>query len=139
MSEVLANVSCVAIGGRGVLIRGAPGSGKSTLALALIDRGGKLVGDDGVTLESRGGRVWASGPPNTFGKLEIRNVGIVVMEPAQAPLALIVRLDRDAPRYVEQASVAELLDDHIPDLALYPDTPWLPLRTEWALRVHGLS
>ena len=32
-------LTCVAIGGRGLLIAGAPGSGKSSLALALIDRG----------------------------------------------------------------------------------------------------
>ena len=31
--------TCVAIGGRAVLIEGEPGSGKSSLALALIDRG----------------------------------------------------------------------------------------------------
>ena len=139
MSEVLANVSCVAIGGRGVLIDGAPASGKSTLALALIDRGATLVGDDGVTLERRGSRVWAAPPPVTAGKLEIRNVGLVDMPVTEAPLCLVIRLDRDAPRYVEQASVAELLGDHLPELALYPDAAALPLRTEWALRRHGLA
>ena len=139
MSEVLANVSCVAIGGQAVLIRGAPGSGKSSLALALIDRGGELVGDDGVTLERREGRVWAAPPPVTAGKLEIRNVGLVELHPTAAPLALVVRLDRDAPRFIEQASVAELLGDHVPELALFPDAAALPLRTEWALRTHGLA
>ena len=139
MSEVLSNVSCVAIGGQAVLIRGAPGSGKSSLALALIDRGGELVGDDGVTLERREGRVWAAPPPVTAGKLEIRNVGLVEMNPTAAPLALVVRLDRDAPRFIEQASVAELLGDHVPELALFPDAAALPLRTEWALRTHGLA
>ena len=139
MSEVLANVSCVAIGGRGVLIDGAPASGKSTLALALIDRGATLVGDDGVTLERRGGRVWAAPPPVTAGKLEIRNVGLGDMPVTEAPLCLVIRLDRDAPRYVEQASVAELLGDHLPELALYPDAAALPLRAEWALRRHGLA
>ena len=138
MSEVLSNVSCVAIGGQAVLIRGAPGSGKSSLALALIDRGGELVGDDGVTLERREGRVWAAPPPVTAGKLEIRNVGLVELNPTAAPLALVVRLDRDAPRFIEQASVAELLGDHVPELALFPDAAALPLRTEWALRTHGL-
>ena len=138
MSEVLTNVSCVAIGGQAVLIRGAPGSGKSSLALALIDRGGELVGDDGVTLERREGRVWAAPPPVTAGKLEIRNVGLVELNPTAAPLALVVRLDRDAPRFIEQASVAELLGDHVPELALFPDAAALPLRTEWALRTHGL-
>ena len=138
MSEVLSNVSCVAIGGQAVLIRGAPGSGKSSLALALIDRGGELVGDDGVTLERREGRVWAAPPPVTAGKLEIRNVGLVELNPTAAPLALVVRLDRDAPRFIEQASVAELLGDHVPELALFPDAAAMPLRTEWALRTHGL-
>ena len=138
MSEVLGNVSCVAIGGQAVLIRGAPGSGKSSLALALIDRGGELVGDDGVTLERREGRVWAAPPPVTAGKLEIRNVGLVELNPTAAPLALVVRLDRDAPRFIEQASVAELLGDRVPELALFPDAAALPLRTEWALRTHGL-
>jgi serine kinase of HPr protein (carbohydrate metabolism regulator) len=138
MSEVLANVTCVAISGRALLIRGAPGSGKSSLALALIDRGGELVGDDGVTLERREGRVWAVPPPVTVGKLEIRNVGLVNLPATEAPLALVIRLDRDAPRFVEQASVAELLGDHVPELALYPDPAALPLRAEWALRTHGL-
>ena len=138
MSEVLTNVSCVAIGGQAVLIRGAPGSGKSSLALALIDRGGELIGDDGVTLERREGRVWATPPPVTAGKLEIRNVGLVELKPTAAPLALVVRLDRDAPRFIEQASVAELLGGHVPELALFPDAASMPLRTEWALRTHGL-
>ena len=138
MSEVLTNVSCVAIGGQAVLIRGAPGSGKSSLALALIDRGAVLVGDDGVTLESRAGRMWALPPPNIAGMIEIRNVGLVELNSTAAPLALVVRLDRDAPRFIEQASVAELLGDHVPELALFPDAASLPLRTEWALRTHGL-
>lgn len=138
MSEVLANVSCVAIGGRGLLIAGAPGSGKSSLALALIDRGAALVGDDGVTLDRREGRAWVGPPPFTNGKVEIRNVGLIDMPTAEAPLCLVIRLDRDAPRYIEQASVAELLGDHIPELALFPETGSLPLRAEWALRVHGI-
>lgn len=138
MSEVRANVSCVAIDRRGVIIEGAPGSGKSSLALALIDRGATLVGDDGVTLERRDGRVWAAPPPVTNGKLEVRNVGLVDMPVTEAPLSLVIRLDPDAPRYVEQASVAEVLGDHVPELALFPGTPSLPLRAEWALRVHGI-
>jgi serine kinase of HPr protein (carbohydrate metabolism regulator) len=138
MSELLANVSCVAIGARALLIRGAPGSGKSSLALALIDRGATLVGDDGVTLDRREGRVWAAPPPVTKGKLEVRNVGLVDVPVTEAPLCLVIRLDREAPRYIEQASVAELLGDHLPELALFPETPSLALRAEWALRTHGI-
>ncbi|MCX7284059.1 MAG: serine kinase, partial [Novosphingobium sp.] len=68
---------CVAIGGRGILIEGPPGAGKSSLALALIDRGALLVGDDGVMLEVRAGRLIAAPHPQISGKLEVRNVGLV--------------------------------------------------------------
>ncbi len=77
MSEILANVSCVAMRGRAILITGEPGSGKSSLALALLDRGGELVGDDGVALALDGDRVIASPPPNIEGLIEIRNVGLL--------------------------------------------------------------
>lgn len=49
--------TCIAIGGRALLIEGPPGSGKSSLALSLIDRGAMLIGDDSVLLEARHGRL----------------------------------------------------------------------------------
>lgn len=139
MSATLANVSCVAIGGRGVLIEGAPGSGKSGLALALIDRGAVLVGDDGVTLESRAGRLWALPPPNIAGMIEIRNVGLAELPTCAAPLALVLRLDPKAPRFLETAERTELAGHSLPLVALYPETPNLPLRAEFALKLHGLA
>jgi serine kinase of HPr protein (carbohydrate metabolism regulator) len=138
VSETLANVSCVAIDGRAVLIEGAPGSGKSSLALALIDRGAMLVGDDGVTLEDRDGRLWALPPPNIAGLAEVRNVGLVTMATASAPLALVVRLDAAAPRFIEQAAQAVVAGHALPIVALWPDSPVLALRAEWALKTHGM-
>ena len=138
MSEVLANASCVAIGGRAVLIEGEPGSGKSSLALALIDRGAMLIGDDGVILEEREGRLWAAPPPNIAGLLEVRNVGLVTLPTCAAPLALVIRFDADAPRAVDVAERVERRGHALPLVPLYPASTALPLRAEFALKVHGL-
>ncbi|OYZ31565.1 MAG: serine kinase, partial [Novosphingobium sp. 16-62-11] len=93
MSRAL-QFGCVAIGGRGVLIEGPPGSGKSSLALALIDRGAVLVGDDGVLLEVQEGSLIAAPHPQTSGKLEVRNLGLIDFAVSlPVPVALVLRLD----------------------------------------------
>lgn len=137
-NAALWQASCVAIGGRGVLIEGPPGSGKSSLALALIDRGATLVGDDGVRLAAVGDRLWAHPVATTLGLLEIRNVGLITLPAAPAVVALVLRLDPAAPRFVEQAEQAARGAVGLPLIRLRPDTPALPLRAEWALRLHGL-
>src|SRR5687767_4171933 len=129
--------SCVAIGGRGLLIEGPPGSGKSSLALALIDRGAVLVGDDGVLMELRDQQLWALPPSAIHGLLEIRNVALASLPAEAAPVALVLRLDPDAPRFVETAEAIELAGAELPLIRLWPDTPALPLRAEWALKLHG--
>jgi serine kinase of HPr protein (carbohydrate metabolism regulator) len=129
--------TCVAIGGRGVLIEGAPGSGKSSLALALIDRGAVLVGDDGVLLDPRGDGLWAAPHPRIAGLLELRNVGLLHYPCTVARLALVLRLDPAAPRYVEQAETVMLAGQQLPLLRLWPDTPVLHLRAEAALNLYG--
>jgi len=139
MSVQLRQATCVAVSGRGVLIEGAPGSGKSSLALALIDRGAVLVGDDGVALDVREDRLWATPAPATHGLMEIRNVGIVDRPVTEAPVCLLLRLDAQAPRFVEEAQVAAIAGHAIPALALWPDTPVLALRAEAALVRFGLA
>lgn len=132
--------SAIAIGGQAVLIEGRPGSGKSSLALALIDRGAQLVGDDAVTLVLRGGRLLASPPPNIAGLLEIRNVGLVSFPTvADVPVALVLRLDPAAPRYIEAAGQTHLLGAVLPVVHLWPDSPVLALRAEAALGLYGIT
>ncbi len=139
MSAIPHQASCVAIDGRGVLIEGPPASGKSSLALMLIDRGAGLVGDDGVLLDERDGRLWAFPPPNIAGLLEVRNVGLVTMVAMAAPVALILRLDPDAPRLPEIAERAILAGVSVPLIRLWPNAPALALRAEWALALHGTA
>lgn len=131
------NVTCVAVGGRGVLITGEPGVGKSALALALIDRGAVLVGDDGVLLEPRAGALWAHPAPMIAGKLEIRGVGIVTLAAASAPLCLWLALGAEPERLPEPVP-ARIEGFALPRLVMRADDPHAALRAEWALRLHGL-
>lgn len=87
------HASCVAIGGRGVLILGPSGAGKSALALQLIALGAKLVADDRTDVIRRGDDVIASVPENIRGLIEARNVAILRLEEhGPVPLALAVDL-----------------------------------------------
>jgi hypothetical protein len=132
--------TCVAIGGRALLIEGAPGSGKSSLALGLIDRGAVLIGDDGVLLEAVGGRLIARPHPATRGLLEVRNVGLLPFPVGdEAWVALVIALDPAAPRFVEAAETATRAGVALPLLRLSPDGPVLPIKAELALRRHGLT
>ena len=91
-----------------------------------------------MLLELRGGRLWALPPPNIGGLLEIRNVGLARLPAVSAAVALVLRLDPDAPRHVEAADQVEIAGATLPLIRLWPDTPALPLRAEWALAMHGL-
>ena len=68
--------TCVAVDGRGVLLRGPSGAGKSDLALRLIDGGAELVADDRVALISSAGVLTASAPPALRGLMEVRGLGV---------------------------------------------------------------
>jgi len=129
----------VAIGGRAVMIEGAPGTGKSSLALALIDRGAVLIGDDAVMLEAIGETLLASPHPRVTGLIEVRNVGLMSLPMTSAvPVALVLILDRAAPRHIEAADSVERGGVSVPAIRLYPDSPVLALRAEMALARYGL-
>ncbi|MEN7536953.1 HPr kinase/phosphorylase [Aurantiacibacter flavus] len=139
MSMVLANVSCVAVDGRALLIEGPPGAGKSSLALALIEEGARLIGDDGVTLAAEGNQLIASPPPHIAGLIEVRGVGLVSLPTTSAPVALAIALDEAAPRLPDEPHTARWCGIAVPRLSLYPDTATVPLRARWALRHHGTT
>lgn len=76
MSETV-HATAVLVGADGVLIRGEAGAGKSALALALIERGGRLIADDRLTLSVCHDRVVASAPQATLGLIELRGRGVI--------------------------------------------------------------
>lgn len=135
---LLANVTAVAIAGRGLLIEGPPGSGKTSLALALIDRGAQLVGDDGVALSRVGDALHAAPPPATRGLCEVRNVGLVALPAVAAPLALVLALDPGAPRFPLEREERLLAGVALPLLRFAPGDAAQALRAEYALAEHGL-
>lgn len=137
---LLHRATAVAIGGRAILIEGPPGSGKSSLALALIDRGAGLIGDDGVALAARKDQLMASPPPNITGLLEVRNLGLLTFPVAgETPVALVLRFDPEAPRFIERAAQTEIAGISIPLIRIWPDSANAAIKAELALQHYGLA
>jgi HPr kinase/phosphorylase len=91
--ETCLHASCVAVSGAGVVLVGPSGSGKSDVALRLIDAGGRLVADDRLVVERRGGHLFGRAPETLAGLIEARGLGIMKVEHcSSAPLCLIVEL-----------------------------------------------
>jgi HPr kinase/phosphorylase len=91
--ETCLHASCVAVSGAGVVLVGPSGSGKSDVALRLIDAGGRLVADDRLVVERRGGHLFGRAPETLAGLIEARGLGIMKVEHCpSAPLCLIVEL-----------------------------------------------
>ncbi len=132
----MAHATCVSLSGAGVLLRGPPGCGKSDLALRLIDGGAVLVADDQVSLEARGGKLFARPPDAIAGKLEVRGIGIVTM-PFDTEAPVILAVDLVAPDAVERMpdiSRCAYLGIEVPLLALTPFEASAPAKVRLAVR-----
>ena len=138
LSSDTIHASCVAIGGRGVLLAGHSGSGKSDLALRLIDRGARLVSDDYTVVRREGSALVASAPPTIAGRIEVRGVGIVDLpHDREARVALLVDLDLEAERMPAQDTTRSLAGVEIPLIALPPRDASAPIKVELALARFG--
>ncbi len=134
------HATCVAIGGRGVLLSGPSGSGKSDLALRLVDRGAKLVSDDYSLLHRAGDQLIARPPATIAGQLEVRGIGIVELaHQPEAAVALLIALDGTVERMPEEPARRRLAGIDIPALALAAFEPSAAIKVELALARHGLA
>ena len=136
--DEIVHASCVAIGGRGVLLAGPSGAGKSDLALRLIDRGAELVSDDYTELRGVAGRLLARAPATIAGKIEMRGVGVIEMEPAaDVPVCLYADLG-SAPERLPEPAAIRIAGIDIPVVAATALEPSAPLKLEYALVHFGL-
>ncbi len=125
-----------------MLISGPSGIGKSELCLALIDRGAQLVSDDHVLLEFDGHTetLRAHPAPNIAGQIEIRNLGIQrIQHVRNIPVTLLVTLEKNAPRFIDNAAMEIIAGLKIPHIAMDAHSAALPIKAEWALRAYGLQ
>lgn len=137
--------SAVAIGGRGVLIIGAPGSGKSDLALRLLDRGAQLIADDLVDVADRAGRLVAQPVVPADERIDVAQLGVIGW-PQQAvtplalavPLALVIALEASPTRALRLGRYGPLFGRYLPQLTLDPGPASAPVKVELALDRWGL-
>jgi HPr kinase/phosphorylase len=130
----LIHATAVIIDGHGVMITGPSGSGKSDLALRLIDRGAVLVCDDQVGIDSFDGTLMISQAPNISGKLEVRGVGIVPFPVTpNAPLRMIVALDRTVERLPDGWEMETVHNYHVPLLPVAAFAASAPIKVELGL------
>ncbi len=148
MAASLIHATCIALCGRGVLIRGPSGSGKSDLALRclaltpsqLMTLPAELVADDQVLVDLRDGRLLASPPSTIQGLIEIRGIGIVAVPfAASAEIVMVAELvDHDAAleRLPDPVPVAKILDVALPVLRLKAFEASAPVKLLVALAQH---
>ncbi len=135
------HATCVALDGRGVLLRGPSAAGKSDLALRLIDGGAVLVADDQVLLDASNGVLYARSPENIAGLLEVRGVGIVPVPHApQCAVALVVDLvAHDEIDRLPEPQSCTLAGVPLPLLALNPFEASAAAKLRLALRLPRRS
>lgn len=140
LSSETVHATCVALGGRAVLITGPSGSGKSDLALRLLDRGFTLVSDDQTIIRREGERLIASAPPQISGKMEVRGIGIVEVETEQdLPIALLVELTSDIQRLPDDSRERPILGVNLPLVSIDAMTASAAAKVSLALERLGLA
>lgn len=133
------HATAISVGGRAILIRGASGCGKSDLAFRCLavpvsqlnQAPARLVSDDQVLLRRQGQSLIASAPATLFGKIEVRGLGILDIDPArEANVALVADIaERETiERYPDPWPTTELLGLRVPVLSICAYDASAPLK-----------
>src|SRR5665811_2476530 len=144
LARELVHGTCVALGKRAALLRGASGSGKSDLALRFLALAGEaalrplLIADDQVWVEAQeNGEALASVPETLAGLIEVLGLGIAEM-PFEATARLVLVCDlvpadqvpRLPPDPWDRTALAGIV---LPALKLWAFEPSAPLKLRMAL------
>jgi len=127
------HASAVLVGPKAALIRGPSGSGKSNLAWQLLNSPlpfTRLVGDDRVHIEARGGRLLLRPAENLAGLIEMHGLGIrrVPCEPLAVAGFIVDLAAADAERLPpEQAAQTAVSGVTLPRLAVAAGADALPI------------
>ncbi len=117
------HATCVRLGTRGVLLRGASGSGKSDLAWRLMQSrwAARLVADDQTEVAIEDGELMACAPRALRGLMELRGLGLLRVSFApRTALHLVVDLvSRDDVPRLPEPSFAALCGLDLPRIALH--------------------
>ena len=98
------------------------------------------MGDDGIVVEARDGRLHARPGPNIEGQIEVRGLGILAMPWAEAPLALVIALDQPVSRMPDESLPVRVIEGlTLPVIALDPFESSAPVKVEKALAMYGLT
>ena len=148
------HATCIALGGRGALIRGPSGAGKSDIALRCLgvmrlpgrNSGcrAELVADDRVIVRRHEERLIAAPPPPLAGLIEVRGLGILSCPHiAETELALVINLTDSGQidRFPDPLPRATLEGIALPALDLAPFEASAPIKLLMALErvVEGRS
>lgn len=117
------HATCVQLGARGVLLRGASGAGKSDLAWRLMQShwAAQLVADDQTEIFNDDGTLMARAPLALQGLLELRGLGLLrVPFASHTALHLVVDLvSRDDVPRLPEPSFTALCGLDLPRIALH--------------------
>lgn len=95
--------TCVALGGRAVLIEARDIDARTDLVLRLVDRGASLIASEHTICQRQDGQLIACAPVQANGRIEVAGLGILELPTVErAPVELLIVISDTPPRFSEE-------------------------------------